>query len=413
MINLYYDNLELGNGRTTDSVPVRHEITIHNHLKWIDLPYQRKHVSEFTDSEDLNLYVIEMFYVQRTNEIFQNIPKSTLELLQNNKLTLLMYFPTEGFKLNLYDNWFIKMHEIFLEYGLANTNKYFIYNNLTIEEQYQHLMENNQLPCTFNKVFGYSFFQLEHFMRLNEMNSPQVDDSKMFDKEKDFYCQNAKMRAHRLLLVSELDRRGLLSNSFTSLLGQHPSYYCEETTIEYVTNVLLSLFKSNTIIPDVAKNHLVEFSNKWQPMILDDPKNKDLETSVNTQYYEKSYFSLVTETGMDHHLRITEKTFKPIANYHPFIIVGCHGTLDYLRSLGYKTFPELFDERYDEEVDVPKRLLMVIDEVEKFCKLSEEEKAKRLHSITDKLYHNHNLFFNVLPETNKEKFRKIFLSMKH
>jgi hypothetical protein len=412
MINLYFDDLALGNGRTSDSIPVRYDSTIHKHLEWIDLTYQRKSITEYTETDELNLYVIEMFYVQRTSEVFKNIPEATLELLRNNKLKLLMYFPTEGFKLSLYDNWFIKMHDIFVEYGLANTDKYFIYNNLTIEEQYQTLIDNNQLPCTFTKVFGYPFFQLEHYESLLETNSPQVDTTRMLSKDKDFYCQNAKMRAHRLLLISELDRLQLLENSFTSLLGQHPSYQCEETTIEHVTNVLKGLFNSNNDIPQSTKDHLLNFSSKWKPMILDEPSNKNLETSVLTEYYERSYFSLVTETGMDHHLRITEKTFKPIANYHPFILVGCHGSLSYLKSLGYETFPEFFDESYDNETDVPKRLMMVTAEVEKFCRLSTEEKEKKLTSVIDKLHHNHNMFFNILPEINKEKFRQIFISMK-
>jgi hypothetical protein len=195
-------------------------------------------------------------------------------------------------------------------------------------------------------------------------------------------------------------------------LGQHPSYQCEETTIEHVTNVLKGLFNSNNDIPQSTKDHLLNFSSKWKPMILDEPSNKNLETSVLTEYYERSYFSLVTETGMDHHLRITEKTFKPIANYHPFILVGCHGSLSYLKSLGYETFPEFFDESYDNETDVPKRLMMVTAEVEKFCRLSTEEKEKKLTSVIDKLHHNHNMFFNILPEINKEKFRQIFISMK-
>lgn len=410
MINLYYDSLELGNGRTNDNVPVRYDTTVHKHLDWVSLSYEKKLISQFEDSANLNLYVIELFYVQRTDEVFKNIPETTLELLRNKKLKLLMYFPTEGFKLDLYDNWFIRMHEIFVEYGLADTDKYFIYNNMTIEEQYEKLVANNQLPCRFNKVFGFSFFQLEHLYRLKAQTSP-VSTERMMNKDVNFYCQNAKMRAHRLLLVSELSRRNLLSNSFTSMLKENPHFTCAETTLEHVTNVLLKLFSTNNDIPQEAKDYLVEFSNNWQPMTLDDINNIDLEAHVVTEYYERSYFSLVSETGMDHYLRLSEKTFKPLANYHPYIIIGCHGTLRYLKSLGYETFPEFFDESYDEETNIPKRLLMVVDEVEKFCKLSKEEKDRRLLTVKDKLYHNHNLFFNVLPEINRERLRQIFREM--
>lgn len=409
MINLYYDNTDLGNGRTQDNVPVRYDTTVHKHLDWCNIPYQKKLISEFQDNTDTNLYVIELFYVQRTDEVFKNISKTALNLLRNKKLKLLMYFPTEGFKLDLYDNWFIRMHEIMFEYGLKDTDKYFIYNNMTIEEQYERLRP--QLPCTFNKVFSIPFFQLEHLYRLKANSSP-VDTTRMMIKDVDFYCQNAKMRAHRLLLVSELSRRNLLANSFTSMLKENPHFTCEETTLEHVTNVLLKLFSTNNDIPQSAKDYLVQFSANWQPMLLDNTSGVDLEAHVVTEYYERSYFSLVSETGMDHYLRLSEKTFKPLANYHPYIVIGCHGTLRYLKSLGYETFPEFFDESYDEETNIPKRLLMVVDEVEKFAKLSKEEKDRRLHSVKDKLIHNHNLFFNILPDKNRERIRQIFSEMK-
>jgi hypothetical protein len=75
-------------------------------------------------------------------------------------------------------------------------------------------------------------------------------------------------------------------------------------------------------------------------------------------------------------LRITEKTFKPIANYQPFIVLGNEGTLKYLKSLGYESFTEMFDESYDQEENITKRFLMVLDEIEKFCNLSVNEKNK-------------------------------------
>ena len=32
---------------------------------------------------------------------------------------------------------------------------------------------------------------------------------------------------------------------------------------------------------------------------------------------------------------------------HPFMVLGSCGTL-HLKSIGYKTFPDMFDERYDD-----------------------------------------------------------------
>ena len=71
----------------------------------------------------------------------------------------------------------------------------------------------------------------------------------------------------------------------------------------------------------------------------------DDDRLITSQMYKETFFSLVSETlfGEDKEsLFITEKTFKPIAYRHPFMIVGSMGTLRHLRYLGYETFPEMF-----------------------------------------------------------------------
>lgn len=71
------------------------------------------------------------------------------------------------------------------------------------------------------------------------------------------------------------------------------------------------------------------------------------------QHYADSYWHLVCETHLDleHSQRgafVTEKTWKPIANAQPFVILGTAGSLEYLKSLGYQTFGDVgIDESYD------------------------------------------------------------------
>jgi|APSaa5957512493_1039668.scaffolds.fasta_scaffold05486_5 hypothetical protein len=73
--------------------------------------------------------------------------------------------------------------------------------------------------------------------------------------------------------------------------------------------------------------------------------------------FQTSMFSLVTET--QYHERfgiITEKTLNAIVAGHPFIVAGHHGCLDDIKSLGFKTYPTIFNEEYqyfenDERID--------------------------------------------------------------
>jgi hypothetical protein len=107
----------------------------------------------------------------------------------------------------------------------------------------------------------------------------------------------------------------------------------------------------------------------------------------------ESLLYLVTETvatGRRHHL--TEKTFKPIALGMPFIIVGTQGSLRYLRSYGFKTFGDLWDESYDDELDDAKRIEKIAQVLELLESLEEDRQAifESAHEIIE---HNWNHFY--------------------
>jgi hypothetical protein len=85
---------------------------------------------------------------------------------------------------------------------------------------------------------------------------------------------------------------------------------------------------------------------------------------------------------------ISEKGYKPIAFYHPFVILGPGGILQSLRNFGFETFDNLFDESYDLESDWVKRLDCLVDNVKQFKKQSYDTLTQQ------KIQHNHALFFN-------------------
>ena len=87
---------------------------------------------------------------------------------------------------------------------------------------------------------------------------------------------------------------------------------------------------------------------------------------------------------------MTEKCFKPIANYNPFILVSFAGALEELKNLGFRTFEGFIDESYDKETDTTKRLLMIAAEVRRLCSMSKEEIHNWYWSTEEILIHNHN-----------------------
>jgi hypothetical protein len=107
----------------------------------------------------------------------------------------------------------------------------------------------------------------------------------------------------------------------------------------------------------------------------------------------ESLLYLVTETvatGRRHHL--TEKTFKPIAMGMPFVIVGTQGSLRYLRSYGFKTFGDLWDESYDDEPDDSLRIEKIAQVLKLLDDLGEYRQAI-FDSAHDIIRHNWNHFY--------------------
>lgn len=84
------------------------------------------------------------------------------------------------------------------------------------------------------------------------------------------------------------------------------------------------------------------------------------------EWYNKTNFTVVVETDIDlPGVFLTEKTFKPIMYGHPFIIYGQPGSLELLKSLGFKTFNNIFDESYDTITDTNERRQKIVEQIQK------------------------------------------------
>ena len=122
----------------------------------------------------------------------------------------------------------------------------------------------------------------------------------------------------------------------------------------------------------------------------------------NKDWYEQSFYSLVSESYFDDYivchtgpsdfkidpydlLFVTEKTYKPIYCGHPFIICGQAGTLAHLKSLGFETFDNLFDETYDTIQDRHLRFKAVCEQIDNF-----EMSLHYDHITKEKIIHNRN-----------------------
>jgi hypothetical protein len=92
-------------------------------------------------------------------------------------------------------------------------------------------------------------------------------------------------------------------------------------------------------------------------------------------------------------LHITEKTFKAIALEMPFVLVAPAGSLEYMRSYGFKTFGGVFNESYDEETDDIKRVEQVVKLLKDLDNLSVKERWQIHQACLPIVEHNHNHFY--------------------
>jgi hypothetical protein len=112
---------------------------------------------------------------------------------------------------------------------------------------------------------------------------------------------------------------------------------------------------------------------------------------VNIDWFNRTQFSIVVETTMnsDGSVFLTEKTMKPLALKHPFIILGDSTSLALLKSVGFETFENIFDESYDLLDNGTDRINSVYDQVKNYTESGYSKMTK------DKLEHNYNLFHNA------------------
>lgn len=105
--------------------------------------------------------------------------------------------------------------------------------------------------------------------------------------------------------------------------------------------------------------------------------------STNCSVYENSQVSYICETWEHTDYKantfITEKTYRAILNKSPFVIQGEKGTLDSLRSKGFKTFGNFIKEDYENDVDA------TIDAAERLLTLIPQYKDE-IQYIVDRNY---------------------------
>ena len=120
----------------------------------------------------------------------------------------------------------------------------------------------------------------------------------------------------------------------------------------------------------------------------------DSSATYNPQDFAQTRCSIVLETVYDQRIHLTEKTLRPLACGHPFMILNGPGALETIRSYGFKTFQPYINESYDKEQSPTKRMDMVLREMRRINSESEKYQKWIWEGCAEIAEYNKQLFFD-------------------
>ena len=152
------------------------------------------------------------------------------------------------------------------------------------------------------------------------------------------------------------------------------------------------------------------------------PTNESCSTSsarFEIQDYQSTDIEVVLETLFDDsRWHLTEKSLRPIAMAQPFILVGTAGSLEYLKSYGFRTFDSVWSEAYDRIADPALRLEIIAGIMRTIASWDPEtrrHKMQQAQAIADynKQHFFSQDFFNLVRNELENNLVQAFAELRH
>jgi len=291
---------------------------------------------------------------------FSYLNKKQLTDVQSGKAMLVFDQSLEGYHAPWLWEYF---HKECADYNVPPEAVVYTTGNSLCAKQYDTWATVNNIEHRMTAI-PYVHFEADMFNRASWNNVRMSVDKHIEYKRNNpifnFNCLQKRLRNHRIWFYIRLFEEGLLENSLVSMNPFNTNNVClEEQTISKERAIA-----ANTVLPlYVYGKSNVEFDDGYYIQRQHD------------QYCLDSWFTVISEASFadsDQQLFLSEKVFKPIVCFHPFIILGNKGSLQELRDMGYKTFDGWIDESYD-NLPTFERYEAILKEI------------KRINAIEDKL----------------------------
>ena len=202
----------------------------------------------------------------------------------------------------------------------------------------------------------------------------------------DILCLNATPRFHRLVVLLMLADAGIIDLDAPDHAPDCPIPY-----VSYPGPVYEKADRDDPVmVEDIARRLAAEGHEKLlvhlPRLLARTPLRVDrlaatgnaLAFAIDLRHYRDTKLSVVTETSLGSAVqRITEKTFKPLALGQPCVTIGHPHSLAVARDLGFDTFDDCLDNRYD-QIEDPRGLMEgAVASVRGFLAASDRDPALR------------------------------------
>lgn len=226
----------------------------------------------------------------------------------------------------------------------------------------------------------------------NKIRLCTVDDYLNTNKSKFFLSYNKNCtKTSRIKFMLWLIKNKLIDDTLYSLLITKPR-------IEIPKEEFL-ISASNKELSGIWE-YYSEFEKIGYAKLDWDYKNKQNDVYSSTMYtsyehYSSTLFSVITETTHDNlSLNLTEKSFKSIANCHPFLIVGDTRVNKKLEEFGFKLYNDLIDYSFDSVYDNNERLDRCLGEIKRIYSLGANHILEWYRNNIHKIEYNRQLFMS-------------------
>jgi len=316
--------------------------------------------------------------------LFSGISKVTINQVRKDKAVIMIYQPMEGYSTDwLGEDIFKIIYDEIIKYKLNPKNILYVTGNCKLHSDFKKWKPKSKYSDLDN-IIVHSFNNERY---LDFRSKWDIADLKSKKKRKKYFlCYNRTPRGHRLYLLSLLHGSGLIPKGFIS---------CQKFDNSWLNGYFINLGLGRNLRSRMLK--LIKEFNEGTPYIVDvDEWNTNHFDTSPPWPYEESFFSVTTNTLFEEEaVFLDEKVWKPILNYHPFIFVGCSGSLEELKRQGFKTFHPFIDESYDNEKHPYKRMMMISKEIERLCNYTLEEMQGWYDQLLPRLIHNHKKLFDI------------------